>query len=139
MSNTLATTTPRLITAEEFYALPDPEDGSQQELVLGTVITMAGPGLEHGEVQLQIGMLIKLFLRGNPIGRVFIESGMITERDPDTVRGPDLSFYSVARLPLDLRVVAYHNQPPDLAIEIRSPSNRRRELIEKVAEYLEAG
>jgi Uma2 family endonuclease len=131
--------TTALLTAEEFFDLPAPADGSKQELVRGEVVTMPNPGLEHGEVQLQVGFLIKTFLKANPIGRAVTESGAVTERKPDTVRGPDVSFYSVARLPLGQRVVKYHTDVPDLCVEVVSPSNSMRKLKDKAKEYLFAG
>jgi Uma2 family endonuclease len=95
--------TTALLTAEEFFDLPDPGDGSKQELFRGEVVTMPGPGIRHGEVQLQVGFLLKSFLKSNPIGRAMTESGAVTERDPDTVRGPDVSFYSAERFPRSAR------------------------------------
>jgi Uma2 family endonuclease len=135
----MSTAATQLLTAEEFFALPDPNDGSKQELVRGKVVTMPGPGWEHGEVQVNIATAIKLFLKANPIGRVATESGAITERKPDTVRGPDVSYYSKERLPLDKRVVGYHDELPDLCVEVMSPSNSLKQLKSKAKEYLFAG
>ena len=135
----MATVGNRKLTAEEFAALPEPPDGSKQELVRGEVVTMPPPGLEHGECQLNLGTLLKLYLREHPIGRVFTESGVITERGEDTVRGPDVVYWSKERLPLGLRVRGYHDQPPDLCVEVLSPSNTQRQIQEKVKEYLFAG
>lgn len=131
--------TTALLTAEEFFDLPDPPDGSKQELVRGEVVTMPSPGFEHGEVQVNIASAIKAFLKANPIGRVAVESGTVTERDPDTVRGPDVSYYSAARLPLGQRVPKYHTEAPDLCVEVASPSNSTRQLKDKAKEYLFAG
>jgi Uma2 family endonuclease len=50
-----AITQSRLMTAEEFAELPNPEDGSRQELVNGVVITMPPPSFYHGQVCLRIG------------------------------------------------------------------------------------
>lgn len=47
----MSTAAQRKLTAEEFARLPDPPDGSKQELVRGEIITMPPPGFEHGEVQ----------------------------------------------------------------------------------------
>jgi Uma2 family endonuclease len=135
----MSTATSQLLTAEEFFALPDPKDGSKQELVRGKVVTMPSPGVEHGEVQVNVAFVIKTFLKQNPIGRVATESGTVTERKPDTVRGPDVSYYSKERLPLDKRVVGYHDEVPDLCVEIVSPSNSLKQLKAKAKEYLVAG
>lgn len=135
----MSTVGKKLLTAEEYFLLPDPNDGTIQELVRGEIVTMPQPGLEHGEVQGNVWGAIKQFLRTNPIGRVFVESGMVTERGPDTVRGPDVSYYSKERLPLDKRVVGYNDEPPDLCVEVVSPSNTARELQAKIKEYFFCG
>jgi Uma2 family endonuclease len=135
----MSTVGTRKLTAEEFFQLPDPDDGLKRELVRGEVVTMPGPGVEHGEIQGNVHFVIKSFLKANPIGRVMVESGVVTERNDDTVRGPDVSFYSKKRLPLDKRVVKYNDQPPDLCVEVKSPSNTMRGLMAKAKEYLFAG
>ncbi len=134
-----ATVQTPLLTAEEFYALPDPPDGSQLELVRGKVVAMAGPGVEHGEVQVNVTFAIKLFLKQNPLGRVVTETSIVTDRKPDTVRNPDVSYYSKERLPLDQRVVGYHTEVPDLCVEVVSPSNTKKEMRAKIKEYFFAG
>ncbi|CAN0503919.1 unnamed protein product, partial [Phaeothamnion confervicola] len=96
-------------------------------------------GVEHGEVQLALGSLIRVFLLSNRIGRAVTESSIVTERKPDTVRGPDVSYYSKERLPLDKRVVGYHDEVPDLCVEVVSPSNTMKQLKAKAKEYLFAG
>ena len=135
----MATVEKKPITAQEYLLMPDPPDGLKTELVRGEVVVMGQPGWEHGEIQNAIGSLLKQFLKQNPIGRVAAESGVLTERGPDTVRGPDLSFYSKERMPLDKRVTGYHDQPPDLCVEGVSPSNTRRQLNDKIKEYFFAG
>jgi Uma2 family endonuclease len=135
----MSTATGQLLTAEEFFALPDPPDGSKQELVKGRVVTMPGPGVEHGEVQGQVYFLLKTYLNQNKLGRVMVESATVLERKPDTVRGPDVSYYSKERLPLDKRVVGYHDEVPDLCVEVVSPSNSLKQLKAKAKEYLFAG
>lgn len=129
----------RLLTADEFAQRPEPEDGSREELVRGEVITMPPPGFRHGEVALQIGFVLKSFLKGKQLGRVVIETGVRTEHHPDTVRGPDVSYWSFKRLPRAQTIASYPQVPADLCVEVRSPSNKRRDLLLKVTEYLKAG
>lgn len=127
--------TAKTLTAEEFFLLPEPRDGGKQELVRGEVVAVSSPGFEHGEIQIAVGTLIKNFLRKHRIGRVVSESGVITERGPDTVLGPDLSYYSKERVPLEERIVGYHTVAPDLCIEILSPSNPKRKMRTKIEDY----
>lgn len=134
----LATRT-RLISAEEFAKRAKPADGSREELVRGEVVTMSAVGLQHGEVELQIGHLLKLYLKGKNLGRAVVESGVRTEEAPDTVRAPDVSYWSYERVPRASTEKPYPRERADLCVEIRSASNTRRSLREKAAEYLAAG
>src|SRR3954463_6925505 len=96
----MTTATTKLITAEEFGRMPDPPDGSQQELVRGVIVTMPPPKGRHGACCSKINRRLGNFADEHGLGTVFSnDTGCITERDPDTVRGPDVSFWSRARLP----------------------------------------
>jgi Uma2 family endonuclease len=136
---TMSTATSQLLSAEEYFKLPNPQDGSKQELVRGKVVTMSNPGWWHGEVQVNVAFAIKLFLKSNAIGRVAVESGVITDRKPDTVRGPDVSYYNKERLPLDKELIGWHDQAPDLCVEVVSPSNTKKVMRAKIKEYFFAG
>lgn len=116
----------KLITAEEYLEMPDPQDGSKRELVQGVIVPIAQPGFEHGEVQGNSYFLLKLYAREHQSGRVVVESGVITETDPDTVRGPDVSYYSLLKIPKDQRLTGYPASCPDLLVEVLSPGNRER-------------
>jgi Uma2 family endonuclease len=128
-----------LLTAEEFAQRPDPADGSQEELVRGVVITMLQPGFDHGLVQGRVYGLLDQHVRPRRVGRVTIESGVITERDPDTVRGPDVAYWSAERVPLDQRPRGYPDATADICVEVLSPSNRAAQMDDKVREYLDRG
>ena len=131
----MPTTATRLLTAAEYMALPD--DGTRTELVRGEVIEMSRPKGEHGLVQFQIGYLLKSFTKPRKLGWVLGESGVQTEFDPDTVRGPDVFFVSLERCPT--RPKEWFTIPPDLVVEILSPGDRPGETRAKVREYLDSG
>jgi Uma2 family endonuclease len=63
---------------------------------------------------------------------------MITELHPDSVRGPDVSFYSYAKLPNGPLPEGFPSVLPDLVVEVLAPSDRWPEILAKVAEYLNA-
>ena len=126
----------RLLTAEEYAALPDDR---RTELVKGRIVEMPQPGFEHGVVQAEIAFLSKLFIRDRNLGRVLTESGVVTMRDPDTVRGPDVSFYSYDRVPMQVVPRPYADAAPEVVFEVRSPDDRRGEIFTKIGEYLAAG
>ncbi len=133
----MSATATKLITAEEFSRMPDPLDGSKQELVRGEIVTVPPTKQPHGFIQIQIGWLLKNVVTPQRLGWVGSESGCVTERDPDTVRGPDIYFFSRSRFPE--RPSGWPDGAPDLAVELLSPSNRRSEMRAKVTEYLTAG
>jgi Uma2 family endonuclease len=134
----MATVAKKLITAEEFGRLPDPPDGSQQELVRGEIEIMPPPKPRHGvccfKVLLRVGTFVDQHQRGTIVCN---DTGFILERDPDTVRGPDISFWTRERLPEipdDYTEIA-----PDLAIEVISPSDVFSKVQRRVRDFLASG
>ena len=67
------------------------------------------------------------------------DSGVVTERDPDIVRGADVAYYSYARLPKGPLKEGYGPEIPELVIEVRSTHDRWRDIRVKVSEYLDVG
>jgi Uma2 family endonuclease len=130
---------PRLLTAEEFAQLPEPPDGSKQELVRGEIVVTPPPGFRHGRVQIRVGVLLETWARSRQAGRSTVESGLVTEEGPDTVRGPDVAFWSFDRLPAGQEPIGYPEVAADVCVEVVSPSNTRRGMRTKVREYLTRG
>jgi Uma2 family endonuclease len=130
-------TADRLLTAAEFAELPE-EGPYRLELVRGRVVRSPRPGALHGRLVLRLGRLLDEFVEAGGHGVVVVESGALLERDPDTVRGPDVAFYSRERIPENAYAMTFWG-PPDLAVEITSPGNRVSEIQEKVKAYLDAG
>jgi Uma2 family endonuclease len=129
----------RLLTAEEFAKLPDPPDGSRQELVRGEVVTMPPPGGYHGIVCSRVDRRVGVYVENNDLGHVTCnDSGVILDRDPDTVRGPDVAFWSRERLPAFPRT-GYPQIAPDMVAEVMSPSDVFSKVMAKVRQYLTAG
>ena len=91
-----------------------------------------------GRFSLPSALCCGVFLLAHPIGRVATESGTITQRDPDTVRGPDVSFYSIERMPLGQRINRFPDIAADLCVEVLSPSNSKSDIATKIIEYFTA-
>src|SRR2546423_6658128 len=128
----------RLLTAEEFLELPDRRVPT--ELVRGRVVEMNVPAPRHGEICANITTLINPHVRGQGMGRVVSnDGGILTEHDPDTVRGGDVAYYSYARVPQGPLPAGYLDVMPELVFEVRSSTDRWPRLITKAGEYLEAG
>ncbi len=125
------------LTAEAFAELPG---HPYAELVRGAVVEMPPPQFRHGYLCLRIAGLLSRYLEDQPLGwLVGNDAGVITQRDPDTVRGADIAFYGFDRIPPGSMPTGYPEVAPDLVIEIKSPGNRWSELQAKAAEYLQAG
>jgi Uma2 family endonuclease len=74
------------------------------------------------------------------LGVVFAaETGFRIARDPDTVRAPDVSLLRAERWAALERLPAFIDGPPDLAVEIISPSDSAEEVHEETLSWLEAG
>lgn len=128
----------KLLTAEEFSLLPDPADGSRQELIHGEVITMPPAGGLHGVCCSRVDRRLGTFAEQHNLGSVASnDTGFILARDPDTVRGPDVAFWSWERLPEI--PLGYIDVPPELAVEVLSPSNTIKQIRIKVEEYFARG
>ena len=127
-----------LMTAEEFARRPDP--GYPEELVRGEIVPMTVPDARHGQICSKVDRILGNFADTHDLGHVLSnDSGVITERGPDTVRGADIAFYSYGRLPRGKLPRAYLSEMPELVVEVRSKSDRWPKVLAKVAEYLDAG
>jgi Uma2 family endonuclease len=134
----MATATETLLTAEEYGRLPD--NRQRTELVRGRIVTLNMPYPRHGEFCATIAYLVRRHLDDRDIGRVVCnDSGTITERNPDTVRGMNVAYYSYGRVPKGPLPRRYLDVSPELVFEVRSPSDRWSEIHAKVGEYLGAG
>ena len=129
----------RLLTIEEYAELPD--NGVPTELVRGRVVTLNLPIPWHGFVCNKVALIIGGFLEQHDLGYSMTnDAGIITERDPDSLRGADYAFYSYKRIPKGtLAKKGYLSVTPDLAVEVKSPDDRWKNIIGKVADYLNAG
>lgn len=135
----MATATPpeALLTAEAFAAREG--DGSISELIQGEVVRMTPPGARHGQICAEAVWILRGFTREHDLEHVLSnDSGVITTRNPDSVCGADVAFYSYARLPKGALTSGYPAVGPDLVVEVLSPNDRWPAVLAKVTEYLAA-
>lgn len=126
------------ITAEDLLAFS--RNGGRCELIRGEVQEMSPAGSEHGVVAMRIGWRLGSFVDSKGLGLVMAaETGFILERDPDTVRAPDVAFVKRGRVPSDGLPRAYWPGAPDLAVEVVSPEDSVREVEQKAGQWLRAG
>ena len=122
------------ISAEEYEALPEAENGVEYELSEGELIVVPSPMLFHNRMRDEILVRFHVFLRRHPhLGEV--TSGTDFWLTSNTARRPDVAFISAAKLQLldPRKKLAF---APDIAIEIASPND---DLERKIRDYLKAG
>jgi Uma2 family endonuclease len=126
----------RILTAEDLLELGD--IGSC-ELLRGELVMMSPASFNHGWVAANIQAALISFIKPRRLGIVAIaEAGFIIERNPDTVRAPDVSFIRAERIPPE-GVAGFFPGAPDLAVEVLSPNDRPGEVALKSQEWLAAG
>jgi Uma2 family endonuclease len=126
-----------LQTAEDLLRFREP--GKTAELVRGVLVVREPPSTSHGDRAARLTVQVGAFVQREGLGKVFAQdTGFKIERDPDTVRAPDLAFVArdrLARIPEE----GYAELAPDLVAEVLSPSDRPGEVLEKVGQWLSAG
>ena len=130
-------TAPKLLTAEEYARL---DVDHPTELVRGVVHHMPPPRSRHGQVCSRVARIVGNYCDEHKLGHVLSnDAGVITEREPDTVRGGDVIFYDYRRVPKGKIPAGYIQVPPDLVFEVLSPDDRQSKVLRKVTEYLLSG
>lgn len=125
-----------LVTADE---LLESYSGQRCELVRGEVRLKSPAGSEHGNIVNNVAFAVTLIVKEHHLGNVFCaETGFVIHRDPDTVRAPDVAFVLRERIPAE-RTESFFDGPPDLAVEVLSPSDTASEVNEKAEDWLTAG
>lgn len=133
---------PALVTADELHRISSQlsMQGKTCELIEGELRIMAPPGSEHGYLAMELGGLIREHARKHGLGVCFAaETGFLIQRDPDTVRAPDVSFITQERFKAVGIPQKYFPEAPALAVEVVSPSDRADDVQEKAKSWIEAG
>ena len=134
----MTATETKLLTADELLRLYS--RGVRGELIRGVLCESMPAGQEHGEIVMNLGIELGNFVKPRKLGRlVGSDSGVWLERDPDTVREPDLAYFSAERMPPGVRVTGYSEMVPDLVVEVASPSDSRREVHDEARMWLSHG
>jgi Uma2 family endonuclease len=134
----MTTTKKGFLTADDLLRLHS--QGVKGELIRGVLVETVTAGGEHGEIAITVAAELRAYIRPKQLGRVFgSDSGVWLENDPDLVREPDVWFISAEKLPLDTRNRGYYRVPPDLVVEIVSPTDTVREVYDKARMWLSHG
>ncbi len=136
LSNMANTTDP--LTAEELVSLPD--NGQRCELVAGVLHMMSPAGGRHGRIAGKLFLRVGNHVEQRKLGETFAaETGFLLQRNPDTVRAPDVSFVSHQRLGDLADYAGFLPLAPDMVAEVVSPSDESSEVEAKATAWLQAG
>ena len=131
-----------LVSADDLPTLSSrlAAQGKRTELVRGDLVVMAPAGGRHGHIAHRLSLFIGNHVLEQNLGQVFAaETGFLIRRDPDTVRAPDVAFVAAGRLSDGELPPGFLELPPDLAVEVVSPSDSSAAVRDKVRDWLEAG
>jgi len=129
-------TTTKLITGEQLLAMGDI---GRCELIYGEVVKMSPSGSEHTHILAQIAKLLGNWNDEHRLGIVFgAEGGFYLQHDPDLVRAPDAAFVENHRVGEKIPT-GFFDGPPDLAVEVVSPTDTWPDVESKVEMWLAHG
>lgn len=134
----MATAITGLLTAEDLLRLNS--EGIKGELIRGVLCETVSVGKIHGRIAMTFGSALVAYVRPRRLGTVIgSDAGVLVQRNPDTVREPDIAYISAERLPLDDQSDGYLEVAPELVVEIVSPSDREQEVNDKTLMWLSLG
>jgi Uma2 family endonuclease len=137
---TTQTATQRLTAKQFFDWLDKPENRNRLfELERGEIVEMSRPGERHCLICGNAGFALNLYVRRRKQGYVLTnDPGIIVERDPDTVRGPDIVYFEGSRPYGDMNP-KFAEGTPTLAVEVLSPTDRIGKVTRRINELLRSG
>ena len=134
----MSTTSTALMTAAELMELPD--DGFRYELINGELEKMPPPGHPHGRTALRLSVYLGQFILDQGLGEAFAsETGFKLTSNPDTVLAPDFAFVTNEHYAEGSKTEGYWPGPPDLAVEVLSPSDRPGKVKLKISRWFSFG
>ncbi len=114
-----------------------PEDGQKYELVDGEILVSPG-GARHSRVGFRIGHLLLRVVDETDAGHVYgPDLGIVLANG--NLRSPDVSFIRREKLPAGKAPEGFLEVVPDLAVEVLSPTDRVRQVADKIGEFLDCG
>ncbi len=125
----------RPLTYDDLRDMPD--DGKRREVLEGELLVNPAPRRDHQVVSANLDWILQRFLRSSEAGRVFTHPVDLNLGRHDIVQ-PHLVVIRDARLGI-YRPEGIIDEPPDVVVEILSPSTRAIDLVRKMALYARSG
>lgn len=126
----MTTTREKLLTADDLLRLYG--EGVRGELIRGVLCETMSTGRKHGLIVGKLTYSLGAIVYPQGLGSVMAsDSGVLLEREPDTVREPDIAYFSVDTMPLGDDSDGYADVIPDLVVEVVSPSDTWQSVHDK--------
>jgi Uma2 family endonuclease len=123
------------MTAQQFLMLGEDPPGVRLELVNGEVAVSPSPTPDHSHVVVNLLTILNNYILDNSLGELHQDVDTILDRF--NVRRPDVLYFSSARTHLIGKKAM--EGPPDLAVEVISPSSVEVDREDKFKQYRDAG
>ena len=123
------------MTADQFLLIGEDPPGIRLELVNGEVAVSPSPTPEHSHIDTELRALLHQHVKANALGKVF--GDVDTHFGEHDVRRPDIAYFTSDRLHLVGK--KFIEGPPDLCVEILSPSTSTIDRVDKFQQYESAG
>ena len=134
----MTTTKPELLTADDLLRLSG--KGVKGELIRGVLNETMSAGVNHGRIVVKLVLLMGAIVMPRRLGTLLAsDTGVLLERDPDTVREPDIAYISSERLAIGEDMPGYSEVVPDLVVEVASPNDSRAGVRRKALMWLDHG
>ena len=126
------------LTYDAYLALP--EIKQRYEIVDGVLIMPPAPTPDHQWIMMEIAVRLRSFVSERAVGVVLAAPvDLLIQREPLRTRQPDIMYLSAERTGIkgrdELRGLQFLEIPPDLVVEVLSPSNTRRDIEDTLADY----
>ena len=128
----------RLLTLADFEAMG--EESDDYEVYDGVLVRREGMGERHGQIGFDLGYELAAWIKPRNFGQLYTsDTNFVLAQDPLVVVKPDIGFVRAERRTDEVRGDGSIPIAPDLAVEVVSPTNRERDLRNKIDRYMQAG
>ena len=119
------------LTFEAWQAMP--ENKQRYEIVDGVMLMPPAPTADHQWIMFEISVRLRSYVNERELGVVLpAPVDLLIQREPLRTRQPDILYLNAERTGIrgraDLQALQFRELPPDLVVEVLSPSNTRREI-----------
>jgi Uma2 family endonuclease len=131
--------TTKKYTAADLWRMPA---DAPYELWHGVLVDVLPTGLESSATGVWLVVRVSVFVESHDLGVVTGADGgylLLSDEGRETVVAPDVGFVRWERLPGRKLTPRHCPVPPDLALEVQSPSDTPCDMQKKLGLYMEAG